>query len=219
MHIILRNGLKFHLRNAPGDLTVFLGIYGNHVYDGFKSITKSAPVIVDIGGHVGMFSLYAAQFFPHGRIYVYEPDPQNYNFLQENVSLNKMQNIISYNVAVSGQSGEATLHVNPGNSSENNMFKVKRGMHSLSVPAVTLEHVFTSNNISSIDFLKIDCEGSEYDILLRTPHDFLTRVERMAIEWHGYAGYKPRDLTRFLEAVGFTTTFLMRPRMIYARRS
>lgn len=217
--VYLRNGLSFHLRNAPGDLTVLYGIFGNKVYNDVLDIRASAPTIIDIGGHVGMFSALAATTYPHSRVFAFEPDAQNATLFLENMKRNNVADRVMLTEApVYGERKEITLYVNPSNSSENNMFKVKRGMMPVVLQTTTLFDIVHSHGIDRIDFLKIDCEGAEYSILLSLPESVLSIIDRLAIEWHGYAGYDPKELVEVLEKAGFQTQFVHRPRMIYGKK-
>jgi FkbM family methyltransferase len=165
-----------------------------------------------------MFTVAAAARYPKGRIYTFEPDPQNVRFLKENIEKNEVEgNITVIPFAVlDGQ--DITLYANPHNSAENNMYKIKRGMTSINVGSVSLAKYIYDNNITSIDFLKIDCEGAEYSILSKLPPESFSIIKKMAIEWHGYAGYTVPDLIDCLNRNGFQTKFIERPRMIYASR-
>jgi len=95
----LRNGLKFYTNNNVLDV---LAIVENFEFENNHDYLRSAnipekPNIVDVGAHIGAFSIYAATKYPHARIYSYEPDPQNYEKLIKNIELNNTQNIIPYN--------------------------------------------------------------------------------------------------------------------------
>jgi hypothetical protein len=73
------------------------------------------------------------------------------------------------------------------------------------VETVTLADAFDADRIGDCDFLKIDCEGSEYDILRGCPPAILARVQRIALEFHEWtSGQDHRELVELLRARGFT---------------
>ena len=103
-----------------------------------------------------------------------------------------------------------------------------RGMHYQKAPyeeveTVSLANIFNSNKISKCNFLKIDCEGAEYDILFKTPKKILQRIDKISMEYHNLD--KKRDnisLMNFLKNNGFvikgTKKFSNSTGMIYAKR-
>ena len=76
----------------------------------------------------------------------------------------------------------------------------------LEVPTVTLASVMDENKITTIDFLKLDCEGAEYPILYGTPVEVLEKIAAMAIETHhGKNKDENMDsLAEYLQKNGFT---------------
>jgi len=70
------------------------------------------------------------------------------------------------------------------------------------VKTVTLPDVFKAINADKIDFLKMDCEGSEYPILMDN-RDLVKKIGFIALEWHNVKGYKVEDLVRFLKSNNF----------------
>ena len=73
------------------------------------------------------------------------------------------------------------------------------------VQATTLTDIITENNIQQIDYLKIDVEGAEYDILSSCPPETLAKVKCMVMEYHEFDGDERshRDLVSLLKTHGF----------------
>jgi hypothetical protein len=73
------------------------------------------------------------------------------------------------------------------------------------VQATTLTDIMDANNIEQIDYLKIDVEGAEYDILLNCPAGTLSKVRRIVMEYHEFDSDERshRDLVSLLKAHGF----------------
>lgn len=137
------------------------------VYDFFNRVdpTKKCTV-VDIGAQIGLYTLYA-KFLPLSTFYAFEPNPESFRLLNDNIKLNDITNVHSYQLAISDKIGLSTL-----NTSIHHM-----GLHTLgekplrfsdikpiTVETTTLDEFFYKNKIS-VDFIKIDTEGYEYYIL------------------------------------------------------
>jgi SAM-dependent methyltransferase len=78
-------------------------------YTRYGRSIESDWVIVDIGAAIGEFTVYAAQRAPAGEVYAYEPNPQSFALLQENIMLNKLSNVQAFCVGVWDQAGAMQL--------------------------------------------------------------------------------------------------------------
>ncbi len=147
---------------------------------------KGEPTIIDIGANVGYFSLFALSKNLKAKVYSYEPMPNNFELLSKYKRENSKCNFNPFNLAVGSAVGTITLNYNASDSfttsasilplvGENDQIKVK---------TTTLAEIIESNNIKQIDFLKLDCEGSEYDILYNSEKMLLQNIKTMAIETH-----------------------------------
>jgi FkbM family methyltransferase len=164
--------------------------------------------VIDIGGNIGCFAVLAAKRAPHGRVLVFEPEHENYTLLCRNVRANRLTNVEAVHAAVAGRSGTATL------------FKAQHGpLHTTiarrlddatgsdEVWATSLPEIFDRYQVSTCNFLKMDCEGAEFEILYNTPADYLRRVDKIALEYHAQTD-KQRvagKLVAYLESHGFHT--------------
>ena len=73
---------------------------------------KDNDVIIDIGAHIGLFTLFSSQFCKNGRIYCFEPVKDNFSMLKSNLKLNNIENVIVANTAVSSITGPVTIYLN-----------------------------------------------------------------------------------------------------------
>ncbi|MEK7509965.1 MAG: FkbM family methyltransferase [Patescibacteria group bacterium] len=174
-------------------------------------------VLIDIGANIGVYALYACQS-PGVRVYAYEPMPENFSLLKENIARNGLEDRISpYPYAVSGRRekrrlylGESPLHsflpihespfhaqFSPGKISAQKFIEVE---------CIPLDEVFESNGILRCDLLKIDCEGAEYDILYHLPDPYFSRIREIRLEYHNHLGDTKNTgsaLVKFLGTKGF----------------
>lgn len=124
-------------------------------------------VILDIGANTGTFSL-CAKYYPNTKWHLFEPDPFNYSLLKENIEINHIDNVTLYDDALSDKIGEGILKICPNHRGLNTLGKdVKRFSSSESV-----DHQIKTNTIDNlflntkVDLIKMDTEGSEYDIIM-----------------------------------------------------
>lgn len=178
---------------------------------GLRHLNADVGFLIDIGAHIGSFSLAAAKKFPKAKILCFEPSPSSYAVLKKNIKLNSFRNIGVYNKAVSSNKGYASFYIDQINSAANSMYASKG--FGIKVPSITLERIFKDNSIKKCAFVKMDCEGAEYDILLNTKHKILRKIQSMAIEYHvpqyfgiEDKGYSIKKLIKHLAKSGFKCT-------------
>ena len=175
----------------------------------FKGISEYRPapnhVIVDVGAHIGLFSLLAGQRSPQGRIFAIECSRETYNYLRLNVALNKVSNIDISRLALSDKAGEVRLFHADGNWGHSIMKPLSSSGEA--VPADTLVNFFLTKKIEHCDLMKLNCEGAEFPILLSTPVEVLRRVDVLFIAYHNdlRGAYTIEQLIEHLNSAGFKT--------------
>lgn len=154
------------------------------------------PVIVDVGGHYGVFSRFAARKYPAGRVIYIEPHTENFQIAEKNLAglanVTMIEGAITYedNVVlhpfVAGRNSGGSQVLPAGQSPFENDTAHGAAIH---VQGFGLEHLCTFYGLERIDLLKLDCEGSEYSILAKC--SCLGRVAEIVGEWHRVPG-EPR---------------------------
>lgn len=133
----------------------------------FKDTVKPGMVVVDIGAHVGYYTLLAAkQVGPTGKVYAFEPEQDNHAILLKNIEVNGYNNIVATRMAVSNQQGISTLYVSGLDSGRHSMYRhglPERG--SASIETTTLDSFLALEGWPNIDLIKIDVEGAEVTVL------------------------------------------------------
>ena len=178
----------------------FNDIWYHHSYTRHTSIPMGA-VVVDIGANIGLFALYAAR--TAATVYAIEPSTSNFEYLVQNTS--KFANISSYKLAIAANDGRARLVISGSPtayslvSNDDSHFEV--------IETMCLDTFFTTLGISRCNFLKLDCEGAEYEIILNADSRCLERIDRIVLEYHDdITPYSHRDLLAKLDHHGFSTT-------------
>lgn len=177
---------------------------------------NNAKIVIDIGAHIGSFSVFAAlNASPDVKVYSYEPSQANYKFLIQNIKLNGLNNIKEFQLAISGEKGKVRLYMNEKRSTFNST-TIPKG-YPVEVDAITLQNILDDNAINNCDLLKIDCEGAEYAILLNAQEREFRRIGNIALEYHDVQSYHIDDLKKHLENYGYDVEFGPKP-ILYASR-
>jgi FkbM family methyltransferase len=162
--------------------------------------------IVDIGAGIGDFSIYAAYQHPKTVVYAYEPFPESFALLTKNIALNKLDNILPFQVAIWGQADTLLLDDSSGEPLQvtSKALSPEDEAGAVKVEAQKLSQVLKLNNIEKIDLLKLDCEGAEYEILLNVSAETFTKIERIIMEYHNLDSVQNHQmLAAFLEKMGY----------------
>jgi len=187
--ILLNGKTILHPPNKGGLVECILELWFTKSYfpDGFYA-PKADDVIIDIGANIGIFTLQAARINPDCRIAAFEPFPENFACLSQNISSFKLKNTIAYQYAI-GNSYREDLLVEMGTRSLDHKLlektdKIPILSNCSSVNTIPLAAIFDMMNTQEIALLKIDIEGAEKEVFASTPGEFLKRVNLMVIEYH-----------------------------------
>ncbi|WP_218082798.1 FkbM family methyltransferase [Anthocerotibacter panamensis] len=170
--------------------------------------------VIDIGGHIGLFSIVLAKIYPDLKIYAFEPFPANYECFRKNIVHNRVMNVSLYNLAVTKDGRNLSMVTNPNNSGGATAYStIHTHLKTDNIPSISLEKIFEQNSIEHCKLLKIDCEGAEYEILLNCT--ILDKIDYLAAEFHINKvllryGYSSQDLfehcARFFKAENMAVT-------------
>ena len=141
-------------------------------------------IVIDIGAHIGLFSIYLAKRWPFLKIFAFEPFPANFENCMENLRLNNISNVSLHPKAITHDARllrMATDLRNSGGASAIVRSFVANGVVD-GIVSTNLDEVFSEHAIDHCKLLKIDCEGIEYEILFGAR--VLERVEYLVGEFH-----------------------------------
>ncbi len=142
--------------------------YEQATTDLFRQLLQPGMVVVDIGAHVGYFSLLAAELVGSGgTVYAFEPEPDNHALLKKNIELNGYTNILAQRKAVSSNSGLTDLFLSALDSGSHSIHAAgARGVTGTArVEATTLDAFLDAQGWPQVDLVKIDVEGAEVEVL------------------------------------------------------
>lgn len=196
----LRNGQVVHCPNVPGARVPVYEVFAEDCYrfDELLEGLPAAPVVLDIGGHIGCFSLGLAEASKTARIHTYEASPSTASWLQKNVESNSLADRVTvHHSAVSSEPGMLEFADNAGGSSLNGLTAPEGSTTLVKVPAVTFDDAVAEAG-GHVDLVKIDVEGAEYGIFSGTTTASWEGVQRVVMEYHDVPGH---DLTELLEVL------------------
>ena len=206
---------------------IYREIFQNHSYGGPD--LPSEPLIVDVGANIGLFSLYMRQRHPGARILAFEPAPETFDVLTRNLTLHGASSVAAHRCALGEDSHMATLTYYPnvpGNSTLQAMDKVRdqkvlreyfgsvkvEGWFRDPVEVEVAVHRLSDclgryvDKGDTIDFLKIDVEGSEMSVLRGIDEADWLRVRHVLVEVTGLNGCRSQ-VQDFLQTMGFTISY------------
>lgn len=166
-------GLRIRL-NVGNELSrsVFVeGIYEPNEFAWLASLLLPGMVVVDIGAHEGIYTLFAALCVgDRGHVWSIEPSSREREYLVQNVRRNRLRNVTLLKAAAGENNGQGELQladdVRSGrNTITGNLPLHLQGMRSETVAIRTLDHLAAEHHWTRLDLLKIDTEGAEAGIL------------------------------------------------------
>jgi len=186
----------------------------------FNLIDKNKKVnIIDIGANVGLYSLYA-KHLPNSQFYSYEPFKFTYNLLNDNIKLNNITNIETYNIGLSDKKGKKILNVCLSQDGLNTMGENPlrfNDIYPVEVETDTLDNIFYNNNIN-VDYIKIDTEGYEYYILKGGEKTIKKYKPIIQLEFNAtnlqQCNITPKELHNYINELGYKIDSLINEELI-----
>jgi len=168
-----KNGLKFRY--------IYSSVYDTFIEEEYKFLNVKDKNVLDIGAFIGDSPIY---FILKGakKVYAIEPHPDAYNEMLENIKLNNMYDkIIPINIGISYGYDYISISTMKVNTQHILLMPGERGYK---IPAYSLSKLIDKYNIDA-QILKMDCEGCEYDIILKD-YDTIKEFDEIGFEYHAY---------------------------------
>jgi FkbM family methyltransferase len=154
-------GLKYGLLDFQS-LEIISPEFENFFWSWLKF--TSNEVFVDVGAHIGKYTLVAAKLVgERGKVIAIEPHPLYYRVLQENVMLNNLRNVVTFNLAAWHKKDDLALF--EGDATGQHSVKTNFSKGFTIVRAEAMDNIVEILNLPSVDWVKIDVEGSEYEVV------------------------------------------------------
>jgi FkbM family methyltransferase len=136
-------------------------------YEMFENIIKPGDIVLDLGANIGLFTRKVAQIA--SKVIAVEASPEHFSCLIENTS--EFNNVECVNALVVGDNNPGDINTVWSNKSS----RMK----------ITIQEIMKMYNLDRIDFIKMDIEGGEYDLLNNTPVEVLDKIDKISCEMHG----------------------------------
>jgi FkbM family methyltransferase len=194
--IRLRDGTRLHV--TGDERQPFFEIFSEKKYDHAGLSVPENGTVVDIGANVGMYAIYAAlNLVPKGTVFAYEPNPVCAARIQENCSLNRIENVSVINRAVAKMNGKVSFNI-AERSGDSSVFAIPDRKTIDYVEGIRPEKLLSA--YPKIDLLKIDCEGGEFIVLWETSAAEWERVKAVSMEYHlGFNTGYPDSSAKLIE--------------------
>lgn len=210
-YLKLVQGHRMFLHPRDAVITPSLATFG--VFEPFESAImrkyiKKGDSVLDIGANIGYYTLIFAQLVGSaGRVFAFEPDPENFALLQKNIEMNGYNNVTLVHKAVASTAGIIRLYICANNKGNHRIHDANDGRASIKVEAVRLDDFFKDYD-GRIDFIKMDIEGAEMEVISGAS-SLLQRNQNLKIAtefcplWLRIFGIKPEEYLDLLKKHGF----------------
>ena len=169
---------------------------------------KDDPIILDVGAHIGLATIYFKWLYPGARVWAFEPNPELFALLERNVRQNDLSGVELINAAVGRERGEVKFYVDAtpwqwwsvGSLRPGAWNGQQKDQKEIIVKSVKL--IDFVQNLSRVDLLKLDVEGAETQIIMSLGTQ-LAKVQHLIFEFHPTKDQNLTQLQAFLVKRGF----------------
>ena len=175
----------------------------------FLRTCRPGMTVVDIGANVGYYTALAlSRMQGRGRIIAFEPDPENFRYLQQTVAANNGFIATCLQKAVSDSAGSMTLYTSRDNRGDNRLYANELCTDACQVDVVPVDTALAELGIQQVDFIKMDVQGYEAHVIggmvqtLRNSSPIIVLSEFWPYGLRA-AGSDPVHMLEFLEQLGF----------------
>lgn len=190
---VMRGRLAGARINLGGSFLRYLtGDAEPEVQEALAALIEPGQTVYDVGANIGFFTMLLSRLVgPQGRVYAFEPIPENLATLRHNVVLNGLSNVTIVEQALSSSTGTAEMFVSPWSAfhSLNVEGASKQSNHGpeagqIVVQTVTLDEFVKGEGVRAPDLLKVDVEGAELIVLEGARETLRARRPLLLCELH-----------------------------------
>jgi len=195
--VIQIDGIKWFVEEFS-DIIILSGETEKEVWRYLK--VKPGDTFIDVGAHKGKYALRIARKVGHnGRVIALEPDPRNYEALLRSIVSNNFRNVIPLKIAAYGKAGKIMLSLCPFNSQLSSV-EINWG-DKVEVEAYPLDDIINQLRLTRVDYVKIDVEGAECEVLQGLEKTLRSMSPKIVIEvkWENF-----KKVDEFLKKFGYT---------------
>lgn len=208
----LPSGQWWLVRNDVCSAAILAGQFENEERAFVANFLRAGMTFLDVGAHHGYYTLLTSRRVgSQGQVIAFEPSPREYRFLMRHVKLNRCRNVTVANLALGCSRGDAQLFVVEGSETGCNSLRppsVSEPTRSYRVRVESLDEYVAAHGIKQVDFIKLDAEGGELEILhgaerlVDAPPRPVILAEVQDLRTRPW-GYEAREIVSFLTKRGF----------------
>jgi FkbM family methyltransferase len=195
------SGIKIRLRKKSVDQEVYDYVFVEKYHRPFKEITVKEPVILDLGANIGLTIIDFKILYPASKIFAYELDKDNYDLSVLNCK--KLTGCYLHNEAIWCEPTQIKYNKGVNNDAYKIEINIPQNENTISVNAVTVGQIIERYQLKSIDYVKLDIEGAEYEVFQKNL-EWLNITKQIKIEVH-YGAELFEFFKKKLEEHGFKT--------------
>lgn len=177
-------------------------IFTEEIYK--TKLNTTSPTILDIGSHIGLSIIYFKDIYPEAEIIGFEPNPNTFPILEENIYSNALQKVKLYNIALAEKESKRDLYIDTSgegafstSSFRKNAWNGKQNTRAITVKCNKLSLYITKE----IDLLKIDAEGAETEIIRELYNSGkLSMIKNIIVEYHPTKHSNIKNILNYLKS-------------------
>jgi FkbM family methyltransferase len=178
-----RHHYQYYCRIGKGDF-----MPGHETYILTKFTPKEGDVVIDIGAHIGLYTIISSkQAGNTGKVVAIEADPDNFELLKRNIALNNLTNVLPLNYAVFSTKTKIKLYEQSASAKYNSVMLTRantKNENYAEVNADTLDNILKQNGVNQVDWIKIDVEGAEFEVLKGSIETLSSKNMSLLVEIH-----------------------------------
>lgn len=236
LHIVLQDGRRYNWRmNSIEDnnftVLTHTGVYEKEAYNVLMKLIKGNATILDIGANKGWYSVIFAKTANDGVVYAVEPTTSAFEELENNIKINNLTNVVPCKIAFSNYSGKGCMTIPFEHSALAYLESQGNDKNQNEISVMTIDDFVREKGISNVDLIKIDAEGSEYNIIIgakellsshNAPAVFIEAFDKcllrygkntgdliMVLKQYGYHIYDVESLEEYTEFIDGLDTDLL----------
>lgn len=172
-------------------------------------------IVLDVGANIGITTIWLKKRFPNAAVYAFEPMPENFRLLLRNTEQLTNVRVFPFGLGAVNMRSDVYGNEDPNNRGAFSIYARERGLENLANDNKLSQQIEIRNasetlaalGIDNVDLLKIDTEGSEYDIISSLPPEILKKTQWIMGELHGIKTYGVLSILEPWFATQFKKTF------------
>lgn len=185
-----------------------LRLYEKDEISFLSQAVRAKMTILDIGANVGLYTAILGKGTGNeGQVYAFEPDPENFSFLQKTIAANRLSHVQGVQGAAAAKAGRMRLFTSSENRGDNRLYGNELSDGFVDVDVISVDDFLREKGVATVDLIKIDVQGFEAEVLVGLEHTIrtspnLTLLSEFWPDGLRRAGAEPLELLNRLRSWG-----------------